>query len=148
MKTQQSPRSSLRAARSQGFTLMEILLVLALLGIVISIVMPKVFTSFGSGQTKAAKIQIRQIAGNLEMYRVDCGSYPEAIDALISAPSGGRPCRDYNPQGYNGGSKKPPMDPWGTPFAYESPSPTAFKLSSAGPDKQPGTADDISSDQD
>ena len=105
----------------KGFTLIEILLVLSLLGIVFSIVGRKVFSSFGRGKAKATVLQIKQLEGSLDQYRADCGAYPttdQGLAALVTQPTAGRGCKDYNPEGYLGGSKKPPTDAWGADFQY------------------------------
>lgn len=114
-------RNHNRKQHRGGFTLIEILLVLGLLGIVMSIFGGKVFSVFGRGQLRAAKLQIKQIEGSLDRYKLDCGSYPtteQGLEALVTKPSGGKSCSDYDPEGYLG-AKKVPVDPWKNPFKYE-----------------------------
>ena len=122
---------------ARGFTLIEILLVLTLLGIVFSIVGGKVFSSFGKGKVKAAQLQIKQVEGALDRYRLDCGSYPttdQGLKSLVEAPTGGKICKDYDPEGYMGGSKKTPTDPWGNEFKYTCDNGLNYVITSMGED--------------
>ncbi|MBS1984758.1 MAG: type II secretion system major pseudopilin GspG [Bdellovibrionales bacterium] len=124
-----------------GFTLLEILAVLGLLGIVISIVAPKIFGSLGRGKVSATKLQIKQLEGNLDRYRLDCGFYPtgeQGLQALISQPSGGRTCTNYDPEGYLGGAKAVPKDPFGSDFKYSCDDGIHFKICSLGADGAEG----------
>lgn len=123
--------------RRQGFTLIEILLVLSLLGLVFSLLGGKVFSAFGKGKISAAKIQIKQIESALDRYRAECSFYPttdQGLAALVSAPTSGRQCKDYDPEGYLNGAKKVPVDPWGTEFKYTCDNGVNYTLVSFGPD--------------
>ena len=109
---------------NRGLTLIEILLVLALLGIVMSIIGGRVFSGFTRGKVQSTKIAIKQLEGNLDRYRLDCNFYPTeaegGLKALVEKPTAGRDCKNYDPNGYLDGKKKEPSDSWGTPFRYES----------------------------
>ena len=76
-----------------GFTLIEILLVLALLGLVFSILGKRVFSGFSRGKVQATKIQIKQLEGDMDRYRLDCIFYPtteQGLKALVEKPTAGK----------------------------------------------------------
>ena len=121
---------------NKGFTLLEILMVLALLGIIFSILGGKIISSFSRGKVNATKIQIQKIGSDLDQYKFDCNRYPttgQGLKALVSAPSEAPACPNYNPDGYNGGKKKVPVDAWSNEFAYTSDGST-YVLKSLGAD--------------
>jgi general secretion pathway protein G len=124
--------------KKSGFSLMEIMIVLILLGLIISIVGPRITGALSSGQRKAVMIQIKQLEGYLDRYRLDCGSYPltePGLKALIQKPESG--CPQWDPSGYAPG-KKLPVDPWGTPFDYKSSDGFEYEIISYGQDKVEG----------
>ncbi len=124
-----------RSKRRNGFTLLEVLLVLVILVILAS--MSTVFIR-GAGQRarrRAAEAQIGAFDNALKMYEIDFQNYPtssEGLNALRVPPQGGAPYLD----------KDPPLDPWGSPYQYES-NGDGFRVWSLGPDKNPGTGDDV-----
>ena len=119
-----------RAAR--GFTLLELLVVLVVLGLLVSIVGPRYFSQLGKSEGKAAQTQIASIVKALDMYRIDVGKYPtteQGLAALSAAPA--------NEARWKGPylAKAVPPDPWGRPYVYKSPGDTAeFDLLSLGKD--------------
>jgi general secretion pathway protein G len=125
-----------------GFTLLELLVVLAILGLLAAIVAPRVISYLGSSRSKTAAIQVKNIASSLELYRLDAGRYPteqEGLAALVKAPSGAA--------AWNGpylGDKSALNDPWGRPYHYVSPGKHGeFDLFSYGADdKEGGTGED------
>ncbi len=123
--------------RRAGFTLIEILLVLTLLGIVASLLAPRVFSGLGRGKISATKIQIKQLEGNLDRYRIDCNRYPttdQGLQALIEKPAGGAQCKNYDPNGYNDGKKKVPSDAFGNEFKYVCEDGQKYQIISLGAD--------------
>jgi len=125
--------------KKYGFTLVEIMLVLALLGLIMTLVGPRIVGALFSGQSKAVKIQIKQIESYLDRYQLDCNFYPtteQGLVALIEKPSSGRGCPNYSPSGYMPG-KKVPQDPWGNDYVYESDG-LNFTLKSLGKDGAEG----------
>ena len=112
-----------KAARStQGFSLLEILIALALLAGAGTFVAGKIFDSLHEGKVESAKIQMNALADRLKEFRRHCGSYPttdQGLNSLIEKPSGGRDCKRYNPDGYIEGGVLP-ADPWDEEFQYES----------------------------
>jgi len=128
--------------RRQGFTLVELLLVLVILGALAAIVVPKF-----AGRTQQAKetqaiTQISAFETALNSFEVDNGYYPQGSDGLselINPPK--------NASNWRGPYiKELPNDPWGNPYIYENPgkvNTSGFDIISAGPDGRPGTEDDI-----
>jgi general secretion pathway protein G len=128
-----------------GFTLMEVLLVLAILGVIIGLVLPNLIGSQKKALMQAAQVQIKGIEDAAGMYAIDHGgTYPTSIEALVNNPGG-----DENWKGpYLKETQAVPADPWGSPVIYQYPGSqhgTADRpdISSYGPDKQQNTADDI-----
>ena len=104
----------------RGFTLLELLVVLAILGLLIGLVAPAALRQLGSAKEKIAHQSIERLAGVLDIYKLDIGSYPtteQGLQSLITRPSG--VARWSGP--YVKGEKVP-EDPWGQPFHYRSPS--------------------------
>ena len=99
-----------------GFTLVELLVVLAILGMLAALVGPQVLNQLGGAKSKSATIQIRDFEQALELYKLDVGRFPrsgEGLEALVRQPSGAK--------GWNGPYLKKdelPMDPWGNPYEY------------------------------
>jgi general secretion pathway protein G len=136
-----TPRSEFRA----GFTLIELLLVLVILSVLAAIVVPKLTGVSERSRITAAKAEITSISGALSRFEIDIGRYPrteEGLKALVELPAGVTEDKWTGPYIERG----VPKDPWGNPYVYECPgrhNPKGFDLSSAGPDGQDGTADDI-----
>jgi general secretion pathway protein G len=121
--------------KRSGFTLLEILMVIALLGIIITVVGGKLSSGFGKGKINVAKLQIKQLQGALERYRLDCGFFPttdQGLESLVTAPTGGRVCKNYDPEGYE--KKANLNDPWGSPFKYTCEDGVNFEITSFGED--------------
>jgi len=138
--------STLRARR-RGFTLLEILVVLAILGLLVGLAVSNTDKIFGQSQETVARIFVRDsLKSSLVQYRIHTGDYPstaEGLAALITAPSG----RDrWNGPYVEVSGSKIPLDPWGEDYGYRYPgtqNKTGFDLFSKGPDKSAGTPDDI-----
>lgn len=123
--------------KTHGFTLVELLVVLIILGLVASIAGPNVMKYLGSSKTKTAKLQIKEIEAALELYFLDTGQYPanqQGLKLLINNES--------SVAGWNGPYFKHgqlPLDPWGHDYVYAMPGQhAAFDLISLGADQQPG----------
>lgn len=133
---------------SQGFTFLELLAALTILAIVIGIAAPAVFKQIERGRRDSTKVQINGFEQSLNSFNMDCGFFPsteQGMEALNSAPTVGKPCKNYDPDGYSK-KKTLPKDPWGEPYHYESPgkhNPSSYDLFSSGPDHQAGNEDDI-----
>jgi general secretion pathway protein G len=102
-----------------GFTLLELLVVLAILGLLAAIVGPQVIRYLGSSKTQTAQVQVRNIAASIQLYRLDVGRYPtneEGLRALIKAPASAAMWNGpYLPD------SSAITDPWGKPYLLKSP---------------------------
>lgn len=127
-------------ARAGGFTLLELLVVLVVLGLLVSIVGPRYFNQLGKSEGKAAQAQIASIAKALDLYRIDVGRYPvteQGLAALSTAPPNEPRWRGPYLQ------KAVPADPWGRAYVYKAPGEhVEFELLSYGKDGNPGGAGD------
>jgi general secretion pathway protein G len=126
----------------RGFTLVELLLVLAILALLAGIVLPRITHRFPETQVRATTTQMAAFKSAFELFEVDNGYLPKgqnALQELVTKP------RDA--QGWRGPYMETiPLDPWKHAYIYECPGkhrPASFDLMSVGPDGQPGTADDI-----
>ena len=123
----------------KGFSLIEILIALALLAGAGTFVAGKIFDSLYEGQVESTKIQMSSLADRLKEFRRHCGTYPtteQGLEALIEKPSGGKECKRYNPGGYIEGDQIP-KDPWDEDFIYESDG-RKFNIYSLGQDREEG----------
>lgn len=132
-----------RAPRPAGFTLIELMVVIVILGILAGIVVPRFMDEPHKARVVKAKLQIENFSTALKKYYLDNGFYPtteQGLDALVNKPSSGKAPRQYPSNGYM--SKIPP-DPWGNDYIYICPgSHGSFDLISRGADGQEGGADD------
>ncbi len=123
----------MRAAKRAGFTLVELLVVLAILGLLVGIAVPQLFKYFGRAKEDAANVQIETIASGLDLFLLDIGRYPteeEGLRALVAPPP--------NLAHWDGPYLSRPtllIDPWGRPYAYHVPGHhnAAYDLYSLGP---------------
>jgi general secretion pathway protein G len=122
--------------RSAGFTLLELLVVMVIIGLLAGLVAPRYFDQIGKSNTKVAKAQINSLGKALDQYRLDVGVYPtteEGLEALVTKPQ--------NEPHWSGPylQKAVPLDPWGRPYQYHAPGEHGdYDLVSYGKDGQPG----------
>jgi len=103
----------------KGFTLIELMVVVVILGLLAALVAPKVFDKLGKANTSAAYTQINLFGTALDSFRLDMGRYPsssEGLSVLVSSPSG-----DDSWSGPYLKKEEIPDDPWGNPYLYKSP---------------------------
>lgn len=135
-----------RRRRRNGFTLIEIMAVVLIIGLLGGIVGAAIFGRIDQARVTTARTQIKQIEAALDFYRMDNGRYPttdQGLEALVHPPTMEPIPRNYRPEGYLSGGKVPD-DPWGNPYNYLSPgqnNPYAFDLWSYGSDGAPGGTD-------
>ncbi|SDG76594.1 type II secretion system major pseudopilin GspG [Pseudomonas abietaniphila] len=133
--------------RQYGFTLIEIMVVVVIIGVLGALVIPQFMSRPDQAKVTAAHTDIQALSTALEMYRLDNFSYPstqQGLEALVIRPSGTPAAKHWNPRGY---LKSLPSDPWGTPYQYLSPGAAgaAFDLYSYGADGVAG-GDDFAAD--
>ena len=130
--------------RQSGFSLIEIMVVLLIIGILASMVAPQILGNQEEAQLKKATVDIQQLESALEMYKLKSNRFPtteQGLDALVSAPTLDPIPRNYPADGY---IKRLPDDPWGNPYVLISPGEMGtIDIFSNGPDGEPGTDDDI-----
>lgn len=135
-----SPSRCARRNRAAGFTLVELLLVLVILGTLAALVLPRFSGTSERARKTAAMTQISTFKTALNAYEVDNGSYPKSLQDLVERP---RDAQNWNGPYLDG---PVPLDPWKNPYIYVYPgrhNPNGYDLSSMGPDGREGTEDDI-----
>lgn len=133
-------RQASQGRTSKGFTLLELLVVVAIIGLLAAYVGPKYFSQISKSEQGVAKAQIEAFAKALDTMRLDVGRYPtsaEGLQALLARPAG---MNKWNGP-YLG--KKVPLDPWGKAYVYRFPGTQGrdFDIISYGSDGQPGGAE-------
>jgi general secretion pathway protein G len=129
--------------RTAGFTLIEIMAVVLIIGMLSGIVGFAVFQQVDKARVVTARAQIDRLESALELYSMDNGRFPsteQGLDSLINAPSGSPEPVNYQPGGYLKGGELP-ADPWGGDFQYESPGTNnadSFDIWSLGKDGETG----------
>lgn len=106
------------AAHNRGFTLIEIMVVVVILGILGALIVPNIIGRPDEARVTAAQSDIQAISNALELYRLDNSHYPstdQGLEALVTKPSGYPEPKHWNSEGY---LKKVPVDPWGEPYIY------------------------------
>ena len=132
-----------RSCNEGGFTLLEILVVIAILGLLIGLVAPAALRQLGGARLSVAKQSIERIGAVLDMYKLDVGAYPstdQGLKALVAAPSG---VGSWNGPYLKGDV---PIDPWNHPYTYRSPSSRSghdYDLCSNGPGGTPTASETI-----
>jgi general secretion pathway protein G len=133
-----SPRSIGRRLQ-RGFTLVEIMVVVVIIGILGALVVPKLLGRTGESRTVAAKVDISTIMQALKMYKLDNKRYPtteQGLQALVQRPTSGPAATGWKSDGY---LEKLPKDPWGNQYQYLSPGIHGeVDVFSLGADGQPG----------
>ena len=130
-------KSKVARRRQSGFTLVELLVVLVILGLIMAFAVPQVIKYVGGAKSDSAKIQIQRLGSVLDLYRLEVGHYPtqeEGLRALVEKPAGA--------ENWNGPYLKKDdalTDPWGRPYVYEIPGQHGeYDLYSLGADGQEG----------
>ncbi len=134
-------RETRRRSSEAGFTLIEMLVVITIIGLIMALVGPRVLNYLADSKVKAAKIQIASFKSALDLYYLDAGHYPstsEGLGALVHTASA---TPTWNGPYLKGGNV--PADPWGHPYKYRSPGEHgAYDIISLGSDGQQGGSGD------
>lgn len=123
--------------QQHGFTLIEIMVVVFILGLLVTLVAPKIIGRSDDARRTKAAADLRAIEQALHLYKLDNGSYPttdQGIKALVNKPESGVIPAHWNPDGY---LEKVPVDPWGHPYLYLS-NGEKYSLKSLGADGEEG----------
>ena len=132
-------------SRRAGFTLIEILVVIVVLGLLAALVGPRILGRVSDAQSASARSQIELLGLALDSYRLDNGSYPTTDQGLAALND--KPASEPRPPNWRGPylRKDVPLDPWGRPYVYRSPgerNPSGYDLVTLGHDGQPGGSDE------
>ena len=132
----------MKGLQKNGFTMIELLVVLIILGLLAGLVAPKFLGKVDTSKVKTAETQVKMLKMALQTYRLDVGSYPENLQDLQTAPTS---AEKYWAGPYL--EESIPLDPWNTPYNYkkDSTAPQGFVLYSFGADAQEG-GDDLNAD--
>ena len=118
--------------RERGFTILEIIIVFVLLAGIMAFVGPKIFDQLGKAKSGEAKIRIQQLAGNIELYKLEVGKYPDNLQALVRNPG-------IDKWGGPYAKETERKDPWGNDYKYAVPGQgKPFDLVSLGADGREG----------
>jgi general secretion pathway protein G len=125
----------------KGFTLIELMIVIVIIGILATLLIPRIMERPEEARRIKAKMDIKTIESALKLYKIDSGTYPtteQGLEALIKKPETSPVPKKWREGGYLEGSV--PNDPWGNPFYYTSPGSDGrdFEIISYGNDGQPG----------
>ncbi len=129
-----------RSSNMSGFTLLELLVVMVIIGLLAGYVGPKYFAQIGKSEVKSARAQLDGLGKALDQYRLDTGHYPNTEQGLAALNA--RPSNEPKWEGpYM--QKNVPLDPWGKPYQYKQPGEhSEYDLYSYGKDGQPGGSGD------
>jgi general secretion pathway protein G len=134
-----APHAMLRPRSARGFTLLELLVVMVIIGLLASYVGPKYFSQIGKSEVTVAKAQIEGMEKALDAYRLDVGNYPAAEEgfAALQVKPGSDSANKWNGPYLK---RDVPLDPWGHPYVYRNPGSNgrAVDIISYGKDGQPG----------
>ncbi len=137
MERRPNGRNRLRGC--EGFTLLEIMVVIVILGLLAALVVPKLIGRTEEAKQTQTRLQIKNIEQALQLFKLDNGFYPaseQGIEALVRAPEVGRIPKSYRKGGY---LDRVPKDPWDNPYVYVSPgSERDYEITSYGADGVPG----------
>lgn len=130
--------------KAKGFSLIEVMVVILIIGLMTALIAPNVLGNTEEAKLKKAAVDIQQLEGALEMYKLRNNVFPsteQGLDALVNEPTIEPIPRNYPVDGF---IKRLPQDPWGSDYQLLSPGELGtIDLYSNGPDGQSGTDDDI-----
>ncbi len=122
-----------------GFTLVEMLVVITIIGLIMALVGPRVLNYLGESKVKVARIQIESFSAALDLFYLDNGRYPSSSEGLPALVQ--RPANSASWTGPYLKSGSVPTDPWGRPYVYRSPgNHSPYEIASNGPSGEPSSA--------
>jgi general secretion pathway protein G len=131
--------AEMKHASQAGFSLVEILIVIALIAMIGTFVTGQIISKYDKAKWDGTKVQMRQLGTLLDQYKLDCGQYPtedQGLESLLTKPETDPQCQNYSPDGYVKG-KKLPKDGFGEDFQYKSDG-VKYEIISFGRDKKEG----------
>lgn len=147
MRVARSSRKRGGKAGQDGFTLVEMLVVITIIGMIMALVGPRVLNYLSESRVKAAKIQIQNFSNALDLFYLDAGRFPSSSEGLIALAHPVSGVTTWNGPYVKGGAV--PNDPWGNAYVYKQPGEqAAYEIRSLGSDGQEGgtgTAADLTS---
>ncbi|MFI5316941.1 MAG: type II secretion system major pseudopilin GspG [Myxococcota bacterium] len=132
----------MKQERQDGFTLLEIMVVVLIIGLLMTVLATNLFKRLGGAQADIARLQVTKLSQQLELYKLDNGTYPstdQGLEALVREPTGEPRARRYPAGGYV--TSKDLEDPWHNAFHYERPGKNntqSFDIYTYGGDNQAG----------
>lgn len=129
---------TMKQRNQRGFTLIEIMVVMVILGLLVAVVAPNIMGRSDQAKVTIAKTQMSNVANALDLYRLDNSHYPstqQGLEALVNRPSGSPEPKNWNPDGY---LKSVPEDPWGNQYQYLQTGSSSYDLFSYGADGNQG----------
>ncbi len=139
-------KKMIRKSFKKGFTLIEIMTVMIIIGMIVGVASLGIAGRVKKARIEATKTQISAFEQAISAFNLDCGFYPDSLDALIKPPSSGKTCKGYPSEGFLS-KKEVPSDPWKNAYNYAHPgthNTDGYDLWSIGPDGEDATSDDIS----
>lgn len=133
------PRKQLQRMGQRGFTLIEVMVVVVILGILAAVIVPKIMDNPDKARIVKARSDVQALKSALDLYKLDNFNYPstnQGLQALVQKPSGSPEARNWKQGGY---LDKLPRDPWGNEYQYLNPGVhTEVDIYSLGADSRPG----------
>ncbi|MCB8883209.1 type II secretion system major pseudopilin GspG [Acidisoma cellulosilytica] len=133
-------RQKVKAAADEGFTLLEVLVVIVIIGLLVGFVAPAVLRQLGGARVSVAKQSIERLSSILDMYKLDVGSYPSTADGLTALVTQPSDASNWSGPYLKGDGTL--LDPWNHPYVYRNPSNRSaldYDLCSLGPNGQNGS---------
>lgn len=132
-------KTQARREAERGFTLVEMLVVITIIGLIMALVGPRVLNYLSESKVKTARIQIESLSSALDLFYLDNGRYPTSAEGLAALVQ--RPAASGAWNGPYLKSASVPADPWGRPYVYKSPGDHApYDIASFGPNGEAGGA--------
>lgn len=123
----ESMSATVRRRREEGFTLIELMVVIIIIGLLATFAAPRVFRMFTTAKDGIAKSELARVKDAVDMYRITFGKMPESLEDLRTPPDGSEPLLE-----------KDPIDPWGNPYELKRTDGSDYDIISYGADGEPG----------